>query len=49
MAVRANTKNPKGGQALTKTLKSISGGRTVSFRDMSGNGLRLKVTKIQFK
>ena len=43
MAVSARTKNPKIGQATTSILKSISGGKILSFTDMHGNGLRLKV------
>ena len=43
MAVSAKTKNPKVGQATTKILKSISGGKIISLTDMHGNGLRLKV------
>ena len=43
MAVSAKTKNPKVGQATTNILKSISGGKILSFTDMHGNGLRLKV------
>ena len=44
MAVSAKTKNPKIRQATTNILKSISGGKIMSFTDMhSGAGLRLKV------
>ena len=43
MAVRAKTRNPKVGQATTKILKSISGGKILSLTDMHGHGLRLKV------
>ena len=43
MAVSAKTKNPKVGQATTNILKSISGGKMLSLRDLHGNGLRLKV------
>ena len=43
MAVSAKTKNPKVGQATTNILKSISGGKILSLKDMHGNGLRLKV------
>ena len=43
MAVSAKTKNPKVGQATTKILKSISGGKILSLTDMHGNGLRLRV------
>ena len=43
MALSAKTKNPKVGQATANTLKSISGGKTVSLTDMHGSGLRLKV------
>ena len=39
-AARANTKNPKVGQATTKILKSLSGGRILSLTDMHGNALR---------
>ena len=44
MAVSAETKNPKIGQATAKILKSISGGKILSLTDMhSGAGLRLRV------
>ena len=43
MAVSAKTKNPKVGQATTNVLKSISGGKILSFTEMHGRGLRLKV------
>ena len=43
MAVSAETKNPKVGQATTNILKSISGGKNLSLTDIHGNGLRLKV------
>ena len=43
IAVSAKTKNPKVGQATTKFLKSISGGKILSLTDLHGNGLRLKV------
>ena len=43
MAVSAKTKNPKVGQATANILKSISGGKILSLRDLHGNGLRLKV------
>ena len=43
MAVSAKTKNPNVGQATTKILKTISGGKILSLTDMHGNGLRLKV------
>ena len=43
MAVSEKTMNPTVGQATTKTLKSISGGKILSLTDMHGNGLRLKV------
>ena len=43
MAVSAKTKNPKIGQATTKILKLISGGKILSPTDMHGHGLRLKV------
>ena len=44
MAVSAKTKNPKVGQATTNILKSISGGKILSLKDMhSGAGLRLRV------
>ena len=39
MTVSANTKNPKVGQATTNTLKSISGGKRLSFTDMHGHAL----------
>ena len=42
IAVSANTKNPKIGQATTNILKSISGGKILSLTDMQGQGLRLK-------
>ena len=44
MAVSAKTKNPKVGAATTNILKSISGGKILSFTDIDGRGLRLKVT-----
>ena len=37
------TKDPHVAQPTTKSLKSISGGRILSFTDMYGNGFRLKV------
>ena len=43
MAVSAKTKNPKVGQATTKILKSLSGGKILSLTDMHGRWLRLKV------
>ena len=43
MAVNATTKNQKVGQATDNILKSISGGKILSFTDMHGRGLRLKV------
>ena len=43
MAVSAKTKNPKVGHATTNILKSISGGKILSLRDLHGNELRLKV------
>ena len=43
MAVNAETKNPKVGQATTNILKIISGGKILSLTDMHGNGLRLRV------
>ena len=44
MAVSAKTRNRKAGQALTKILRSISGGKNLSLTDMhSGAGLRLRV------
>ena len=42
-AVEAKIKFPQAGQANTKILKSISGGRVLSLTDMYINGLRLKV------
>ena len=42
-AVSGKTKNPKVGQATTKILKSISGGRILNLTDMHRRGLRLKV------
>ena len=43
MAVSAQTKKPKIGQATTNILKSKSGGKILSLTDMHGLGLRLKV------
>ena len=43
MAVSAQTKNPKVGQATTNILKSISGGKICSLTDMHRRCLRLKV------
>ena len=43
MAVSAETKNPKVGQATTNILKSIPGGKILSLPDTHGNGSRLKV------
>ena len=43
MAVGAQTKNPKIGQATGNILKSLTGGKILSLTDMHGNGLRLKV------
>ena len=43
IAVSAETKNPRVGQATTNFLKSISGGRVLSSTDMHGHGLRLRV------
>ena len=43
MAVSAETKNPKVGQATTNILKSISGRKILSLTDMHGHGLKLKV------
>ena len=43
MAVGAETRNPKIGEATTNNLKSISGGKVLSLTDMHGNVLRLKV------
>ena len=43
MAINAETKNPKVGQAATNILKSISGGKILSLTDLHGNGFRLKV------
>ena len=42
MAVSAETKNPKVGQATTNILKSISGGKVLSLADMHGHRLRIK-------
>ena len=43
MDVIAKTKNPKVGAATTNKIKSISGGKILSWTDMHGNGLRIKV------
>ena len=43
MAVGAKSKNPQVAQATTIILKSVSGGKILSLRDLHGNGLRLKV------
>ena len=42
MAVGAKSKDAKIGQATTKILKSISGGRVLKMTDLLGNGLRLR-------
>ena len=42
MAVGAETKKPKVGQATANILKSVSGGKISSLTDIHGNGLRLK-------
>ena len=44
MAVAAKSLNPTVGQATKNILKSISGGKVLSFTDMHGNGLRKRVT-----
>ena len=49
MAVSAETKNPKVGQATTNVLRNISGGKILGLTDMHGNGLRLKVMWNHFK
>ena len=46
MAVSAETKNPKVGQATTNILKSLSGVKIVSLTDMHGHGLGLRVKRI---
>ena len=43
MVVSPRTKNPKVGQAMTKILKSISGGKVLRLTDIHGNGLRSQV------
>ena len=43
MAVSAKTKKPRDVQATTNILKSISGSKKLSFTEMNGRGLRLKV------
>ena len=43
MAVSAKTKNPKTRRATANILKSISGGKSLSWTDMHGNGLPLKI------
>ena len=43
MAVGAKRKDGKVAAARTNILKSISGGKILSFTDMHGSGLRLKV------
>ena len=43
MAVGAKTKNPKVAQAMTKIIKNMSGGKTLSLTDMHGHGLRIRV------
>ena len=43
MAVSAQTKNPKVGQATTIILKSISGGKILNLTDLHVNGSRLRV------
>ena len=49
MAVSAQPKNPKVGEATTNILKSISGGKVLSLTDMHGNELRLKDMWNHFK
>ena len=50
MAVSAKTKNPRvGQQAATNTLKSTSGGKTLSLTGLHTRGLGLKVMRIYFK
>ena len=41
--VAMKTKNPQSAQVASNILKSITGGKILSFTDMHGNGLRLKV------
>ena len=43
MAVGAKSKNHQVGAAKTNILKNKSGGKLLSFTDMRGRGLRLKV------
>ena len=45
LAIGAKTKNAKAGQATTKILKSISGGKVLSLTDQNGSGLFLRVQK----
>ena len=42
-AVAAKTKSPQSAHNTSNTLKSLTGGKTLSLADMHGNGLRLKV------
>ena len=42
MAVAAENKNPKVGQAATKTWKSMSGGQLLSSTNKHGDCLRLR-------
>ena len=43
MAVTANTKNSKVGQATANIIKSSSGGKILSLTDLHGKGLRLRI------
>ena len=49
MAVSAETKNPKIGQATNNKLRNISGGKILSLTNLHGNGFRLKHMRNHFK
>ena len=42
-AVAAKTKSPQLAQITNNILKSITGGKILSLKDLHGNGLRIKV------
>ena len=41
--VAAKTKSPQSAQITSNILKSLTGGKTLSLRDMHGRGMRLRV------
>ena len=45
-AVAAKAKNPNSAQKTNSILKSLTGGKILSFTDLHGHGLRLKVILI---